>query len=68
MKTWPSRAEIEEAMNAFPEQMVHDLADATFATLTKQQLICVLISNALRQPRVHRITATDNLDVKSGVA
>lgn len=54
-------------MNEYPPEMINDLADGVFARVSKLELIAVLISNALRQPRVHKVTATDHLDVRSSV-
>jgi hypothetical protein len=67
MRHWPSQAEIEAAMNDMPVDMVHDLADEAFATLTHTQLVCVLASHAMRQPRVIRTLVTDTLRAMDSV-
>lgn len=65
MKTWPSKQEIEDAMNEYPTEMVHELADEAFDKLSPRELVCLLASNALRQPRVIRMQVEDNLEVRS---
>jgi hypothetical protein len=67
MKRWPTKQEIEEAMNEYPVEMVHELADAAFARLEHRELVCLLASNVLRQPRVIRMVAEENLEVKNFV-
>lgn len=67
MKTWPSKAEIEAAMNDMPVEMVHDLADEAFDILTHQQLICILASHALRQPRIIKMRVEENLNMRDSL-